>query len=291
MRTRLRHGGGSALVIVAIGVVSAGAAMIAVAKTRPATRPVATRPASDTRAVVPRLKPVVLPKDEPRAKDDDERAALLAEKLLSDPLDSKTRGELIELRGRLRRRDEAALDALARGLSMYVDIGPRIAAESLKIAAGNSTAVSLTTGLPRSLEKIAVESRASTSSKAVRPCSKCGDTHLAPCTAFRCNGSGCVACSKCGGRGVLRGPDRRGVIKVLGLCDKCGGAGAISCKTCGGTGSIACRACRPKRSEAAASLLPAAEVQELRKAICKSRWIRAGGIDLYTSDARLPSPK
>lgn len=293
MKTTLRHSGKSAAVIAAaLAAVLAAPAVVATAQTQPAAgQPASTQPASDAGPVVPRLQPVVLPPDEPVTKDDDDRAAHLARKLLADPLDATSRNELAELRARLLRRDADALDALVGGLRMYLDIGPQLAVGSLDRAAGNSSALSLTTDLPRPLKEIAAESRASATGEAARPCPKCGDTHLAPCTAFRCNGSGCVPCAKCGGSGLNRGPDNFGTIKVLGLCQECGASGVASCQACGGTGSVACRACKPKPSPVRHGGLSAAEIQEIRKVICKAQWIRAGGIDLYTNGARAPSPK
>ncbi len=296
MKTTLRHARQSAAVIAA-----AMAALLVVAATKadqtqqvpqpPASRPAATQPVPDDGPVVPRLQPVVLPADEPVAKDDDARAAQLVKKLLADPLDAAVRNKLAELRTRLQRRDMQALDALACGLRMYLVIGPQLAAGPLETAAGNSMAHSLTSGLGRSLEAIVSASRASATGKMVRVCPKCGDTHLSSCTAFRCNGSGYVPCVKCGGSGVIRGPDSRGVETVLGLCPECGGSGVVSCGACGGTGAVACRGCKAKPSQAAGTLLPASEILEIRKVICKARWIRAGGVDLYTNGARALSPK
>jgi len=291
MKTTLRHHGQLAVAIAAVlAALPAARAVVAVARGEPESQPAATRPASDAGPVVPRLKPVVLPADVPAATSDDDRAAELARKLLADPHDAAARAALGQLRARLRRRDADALDALARGLRMYLDIGLQLAAGPLEKAAGNSSALSLTRGLPHPLEKIVAESRAAATGEAARPCPKCGDTHLAPCTASGCNGSGYVRCAKCGGSGVIRGPDRFTTVKAPRLCPECGGSGVTSCRACGGTGAVACRACKPKPSRAAA-LLGAAEIREIRKVICKARWIRAGGIDLYTNGARAPSPK
>jgi len=294
MKATLLYSGKSAAVIAAaLAAVLALPAAAATAQAQPETQPAATQPDSDVGPVIPRLEPVVLPPDEPAATGDDDRAARLARRLLANPLDVAARNELVELRARLSRRDADAVAALAAGLRMYLEIGPRLAAGPLGTAAGNSVALSLTGELPRPLDKIAAESRAAASAtgQRARPCPKCGDTHLAPCTAYRCNGSGYVSCPKCGGSGVIRGPDSSGTVRVLGVCQTCGGSGVVPCKACGGTGSVPCRACKPKPSRTAATLLPAEEIQEIRKVICKARWIGAGGIDLYTNGARAPSPK
>jgi predicted RNA-binding Zn-ribbon protein involved in translation (DUF1610 family) len=296
MKTTLRHASQSAAVIAAAtAVLLAAGAVIEADQSQPASRPAATQPVPDGGPVVPRLRPVVLPLDDPVtkrvSKDDDARAAQLAKKLLGDPLDTESRDRLFELRARLRRRDAAALDALACGLWIYLDIGPQLAAGPLKKAADNSLAKSLTIGLGRSLEAIVGASRVSATGEAAWVCPKCGDTGFSPCTVSRCNGSGYVPCDKCGGLGEIRGPDSDGIVKVLGLCPECGGTGVVSCQVCGGTGSVACRACKPKPSQAAGTFLPASEIREIQKAICKARWIRAGGVDLYTNGARATSPK
>lgn len=282
--------------------------------TRPAGRdamPPATQPAGNEALVIPALAPprtraepatgsapVAAPL-QPAGDGDAARSAGLLRKLLAGPPDASALSELTALRNRQLQRDADALDALARGLRLYLEIGPQLAAGPLDKATGNPNVFSLTADLPRPLEKIAAECRAAASARpwghlageAAHVCPKCGDTHLAPCTASRCNGSGYVPCPKCGGAGVLRGPDSEGVVRILGLCDQCGGAGVVACQTCGAAGSVECTACKPKPSQAAASLLPATEAQEIRKVICKARWIRAGGIDLYTNGAREPSPK
>jgi len=252
----------------------------ALAPPRPQSEP--AEPAADLTPVVVRVQP---------ANDSDAaRAAGLLRRLLAGPPDAAALGELTVLRNRQLHRDADALDALARGLRLYLEIGPRLAAGLLDKATANPNVFSLTVALPSPLEKIATECRAA-AGEAARVCPKCGDTRLAPCTASRCNGSGHVPCPKCGGAGVLRGLDSNGTVRVLGLCGQCGGSGVVECQACGSTGSVECTACKPKPSQAAASLLPAAEVQEIRKVICKARWIRAGGIDLYTNGAREPSPK
>jgi predicted RNA-binding Zn-ribbon protein involved in translation (DUF1610 family) len=264
----------------------------ALAPPRTRSEPVAdSSPATDSAPVVPLLQPA--------GDGDAARAAGLLRKLLAGPPDAAALSELTALRNRQLHRDADALDALARGLRLYLEIGPQLAAGPLDKATGNPNVFSLTATLPRPLEKIAAECRAAASARpwgslageAAHVCPKCGDTRLAPCTASRCNGSGYVPCPKCGGAGVLRGPDSEGVVRVLGLCGQCSGAGVVACQTCGLAGSVECTACKPKPSQAAASLLPAKEVQEIRKVICKARWIRAGGIDLYTNGAREPSPK
>jgi len=248
-----------------------------------------TEPATEPGPVVPQLQPA---KDPAAA-----RADKLLRKLLNGPPDASALSDLIELRNRLLQRDADALSAIACGLRLYLDIGPQLAAGPLDKAMGNPNVSSLAAALPTPLAKIAGECRAAAlparrgtpAGEAARVCLRCGDTHLAPCS--RCNGSGYVPCPKCGGAGVLRGSDSDGTVRILGLCPQCNGAGVVACQTCGGTGSVECTACKPKPSQAAALLLPAAEVREIRKVVCKARWIRAGGIDLYTKDAREPSPK
>lgn len=298
---------------------AAGLALVASVQAQPmATQPAgrdamppATQPAGNEALVVPALAPPraraepatdsapVVPLLQPAGDGDAARAAGLLRKLLTGPPDAAALSELTALRNRQLQRDADALDALARGLRLYLEIGPQLAAGPLDKATGNPNVFSLTAALPRPLEKIAAECRAAASARpwgslageAAHVCPKCGDTRLAPCTASRCNGSGYVPCPKCGGAGVLRGPDSEGSVRVLGLCGQCSGAGVVACQTCGPAGSVECTACKPKPSQAAASLLPTKEVQEIRKVICKVRWIRAGGIDLYTNGAGEPSPK
>jgi predicted RNA-binding Zn-ribbon protein involved in translation (DUF1610 family) len=275
------------------------------AATQPSSaQPPTTRPAGNDALVIPALAPPkaqtepaadsapVVARPQPPAGGESARAAELLRKLLAGPPDAPALNELIELRNRQLQRDADALDALARGLRLYLEVGPRLAAGPLDKATGNPNVFSLTTGLPTPLEKIAAQCRAAASAReAAHPCPRCGDTRLAPCTASRCNGSGYVPCPKCSGAGVLRGTEGEEAGKVLGLCGQCDGAGVVACQTCGPSGAIECTACKPKPSQAAAYLLPAAEVQEILKAVCKARWIRAGGIDLYTNGAREPSPK
>jgi len=291
MRITLRHASQSAAVIAAAMAALLAAAVIEADETQPASRPTATQPAPDGGPVVPRLRPVVLPADASPAGDDYAGVARLAKKLLADPLDAAARDRLAELRARLQKRDADAMDALACGLRIYLDIGPQLAASPLKKAADNSSAQSLTVGMDRSLEEIIGASRSSAKGEAAWVCPKCGDTGFALCTAFRCNGSGYVPCAKCGGLGVIRGPDKDGIIKVLGFCPECGGSGVVSCQVCRGKGSVACKGCKRKPSQAAGGVLAASELREIQKVICKARWIRAGGVDLYTNGARATSPK
>jgi predicted RNA-binding Zn-ribbon protein involved in translation (DUF1610 family) len=271
-----------------------------------AAQPASTGPAGNEALVTPALAPPraqaapAAASSQPAEDAAAAREAALMRKLLAGPPDASALSELADLRNRQLRRDADALDALARGLRLYLEIGPRLAAGPLDKATANPNVFSLAVALPRPLDEIAGECRATASTRpwgsaaggeAVYLCPKCGDTRLAPCTAGRCNGSGYVTCPKCGAAGVLRGPDSEGTVRVLGMCDQCGGAGVVACQACGGTGSVQCAACKPKPTQAAASLLPEKEVTAIQKVIFKAQWIRAGGIDLYTNGARDPSPK
>ncbi len=48
---------------------------------------------------------------------------------------------------------------------------------------------------------------------------------------FRCNGSGKIGCTACGGQG--RKPDP---ARGIATCTVCMGAGSFKCEACGGTG-------------------------------------------------------
>jgi predicted RNA-binding Zn-ribbon protein involved in translation (DUF1610 family) len=261
-------------------------------------QPPATMPAGDEAVVTPALAPPraqaqpaadatpVVVRLQPAGEGDAAREAQLLRKLLAGPPDDAVLSELAALRNRRLQRDADALDALARGLRLYLEVGPRLAAGPLDKATRNPNVFAVAGSLPRPLGELAAQCRAAAAARETAHfCPRCGDTRLAPCA--RCAGSGYVPCPKCGGAGLLRGSDGR----VLGLCGQCGGAGVVRCQACGGAGSVECAACKPKPGQAEESLLPAAEVREIRTVICKARWIRAGGIDLYTNGAREPAPK
>jgi len=283
------------------GVLAGAVVLAATGQTSPAgksAQPPATMPAGDEAVVTPALAPPraqagpaadsapVVVRLQPAGEGGASHEAQLLRKLLAGPPDDAALSELVALRNRRLQRDADALDALARGLGLYLEVGPRLAAGPLDKATRNPNVFALAGSLARPLAEVAAQCRAAASTRETAHfCPRCGDTRLAPCA--RCTGSGYVPCPKCGGAGVLRGSDGR----VLGLCGQCGGAGVVVCQACGGAGSVECAACKPKPGQAEESLLPAAEVHEIRKVICKARWIRAGGIDLYTNGAREPSPK
>lgn len=217
--------------------------------------------------------------------------------VVAPPLDRRQVGEaalgrLIAARNRELARQAEALEALARGLRLYLRTGPVLAAGPLTKAASHSDVHALTTSLSRPLGKLAAECRAAAAAAPAPdrrggPCYRCGDTGESSC--LKCAASGRVICPTCSGLGAVREEDPAGRTVVTGLCEKCGSSGVIECDRCGGKGRVHCKICEDRPGRPAPP--SAAEQREMKKVICKARWLRAGGIDLYTTGARQVSPK
>jgi len=244
-----------------------------------------TAPADANSVVVP-------PPVAPAAPAGDANAPAGRPPAAPDGFDSAAVSRLAEVRDRELRRQADALEALARGLRLYLTVGPELAADSLATAAAHDDVHALTLALPTPLDKLAAECRAAAAGASHaqgRPCYKCGGTGQASCP--RCAASGRLICPTCSGLGVIRGKDENGRTVVTGLCKECGSTGVVPCELCGGDGLIECPACKGRAAFGAAASLAPGDVLEFRKAVCKARWLRAGGVDLYTAGARQTSPK
>ena len=144
----------------------------------------ATQPAAgEAGLVTPRLAPKLLP---PAGMSDQAPAELL-HRLLAGDRDARLLKALAERRDLALRTDANALDGLARGLRVYLTIGPALAADPLEIAAANPNVYALTIGMPEPLDKLAARCHAEATVKPssfvqAGPCYKCGDTRQMPCS-------------------------------------------------------------------------------------------------------------
>lgn len=234
----------------------------------------------------------------PAAPDE---ARTLAGKLLANPGDTDTRARLAALRTRGQQDRIDALDALALGLEAHLDGQAAQAAPNLQKALQCPYAVMLansvlsTTTLADLARPYTARSGSATPSPATTPaggvCPKCGGLGWVDCTATACMGSGTKNCSTCRGTG-LGAPNRMGGSTIPRPCNPCNGSGAEKCPTCNGNGTLGCDKCggAPPAGPATATG-PSRSVEEIRTIIVMARYLRDGGLDLYSRTAKECSPK
>lgn len=226
----------------------------------------------------------------PAAPDE---ARILAGRLLANPGDTDTRARLAALRTRGQQDRSDALDALALGLEAHLDGQTAQVAPNLRKALLNPYTVTLansvlsTTTLADLARPYTGRPGPATTSPATTPagggCSKCGGLGWVDCTATSCMGSGTRICSTCRGMGLGTGGRP---------CARCGGRGAEECPTCLGKGTIGCDKCAgsPPAGPATATV-PNRSVEDIRKLVTMARYLRDGGLDLYSRTAKECSPK
>ena len=215
------------------------------------------------------------------------KVAALRRRLLADPTDRSALTELAAIRRRHRDVRREALDALERGLRAYLAGDLVVAGEALKKAVASPDVVRLANSfLLQPLDAMIAECparKAPDKTPDAPPCRFCGDTGLKDCST--CKGTGVLRCSKCRGRGVRT--DRR--TRAQMTCDKCGGEGTVGCPKCGGNGVVPCHVCTEKPGAAERARPGPNAVEAVRKVLCMTRYLRAGGLDLYATGALKPA--
>jgi hypothetical protein len=231
---------------------------------------------------------VALAQDTQSAPSLAERIDRARKVLLAQPSNEEAARQLAALR-RLERAERAeALSALADGLSAYLERDLIVAGDLLRKAAASCEVKELADGfLLRSLDEMIAECperKIDAKADDETVCSFCGDTGLADCA--KCKGAGKTRCPKCKGRGELRVSGARGVTVS---CDECRGSGVVTCERCLGSGTMPCRACTKRVEAVQPTQLGPNAIEAARKVICMARYLKAGGVDLYSAGALLPS--
>ncbi len=241
----------------------------------------------------PRSCPAPAPASQPAsAPAPTDEMADLCRTVLADPLDAAAMVRLVELRLLEQRNRRAAFDALIQALQSSLE-GNRAAAHMAILKVREVPEVEK---LAESMLGISLNDLAK-SRNAEEPftlCRSCGDTGLADCS--HCRGTGIVNCSTCKGRGVLRGreagrdPADRSL--TIAPCPDCNAGGAMVCTHCAGRGTVPCRTCsRESDPRPGAALFDEPMLGNIRKLIAQARYLRDGGIDLFSPDALTCAPR
>jgi len=226
----------------------------------------------------------------------DERIDALRVKV-RDTYDPEATKQLAELRIEEKRQRAEAAENLRRGLQAYLRKDFLAAGVDLRKAMRSRSVVQfadcfLLKSVKATAEECPEQTPASTDPEA-KPCSTCGDTGAEDCKS--CNGTGNLRCSKCSGKGIIRVRPRSGVrlprgMKYLNMaCPKCGGTGVVPCAKCAGTGLLPCHVCTRKGVRDEPGELGPNALEAVKKVICMTRYLRQGGIDLYSTEALRPS--
>jgi hypothetical protein len=243
---------------------AAALAGAAAAYKSPTTAP-ATEPAATTQAAA--------------AADANSSVARLVTQVLADPANIAARTRLAGIRESQAAEDLGACEALMNGLDVYLRVGAEAALPGLERAARSKLAVALTASMSKPLNKWLLDVREEAQTEAAargRLCPMCGGLGQKACTATGCYGSGKIPCEKCKGSGGGRLLTMR--------CAECNGSGESPCRACGGSGLMDCTCQKGAAPKITPRVTHAREVQ-IRETIDKIRWVRAGGIDLYTDGA------
>ena len=252
------------MVVLAAAALAGAAAAYKAPATAPATEPAAT------------TQPATAPAG---AADANSPVARLVAQVLADPASAAVRTRLAEIRDSQAAEDQAACDALVNGLEVYLRVGAEAALPNLERAARSRLAAALTASTGHPLDKWmpAVREEAQTEAAARgRLCPLCGGLGQKACTAIGCYGSGKIPCEKCKGSG--------GGKLLTMRCVECNGSGVAPCKACGGSGLMDC-SCQKGATAKITPRVTNAREREIRELIDRVRWVRAGGIDLYTDGA------
>ena len=229
------------------------------------------------------------PASQPARDGDDLRRQLdrLSRQVLADPLDATAATRLGALREQQDQRRSEGLTGLADGLGGWL-IGSRIGvAPALTRALASPDVTELA---DRILGPVAL-----TLDQIVRQwagfgetgvCPDCGQTHQADCTA--CDGAGFLLCRDCRGRGVRPKTGNRSREEA---CSTCRGTGAVRCGSCQGKGTVKCQTCAKETPAGGASSLPTDQRTAVERLAALARYLRDGGVDLYTPRALEKSPQ
>jgi len=209
--------------------------------------------------------------------------------VLADPLDTKAMAQLSELRRVQKQRRYEALDGLVEGLQRYVDDQPAGMRLGLRKALHDPVAMELTEQvLGIDLNQLSTQDGNPLGSDI---CPLCGDT--GSCDCRKCKGIGVSTCATCSGSGIpRRARSRRQLFdNSVTMCTKCGGTGANPCTECKGQGFVRCRKCAQKAILAGSNTgIESKRNEKIKKLIAIARYLRDGGIDLYTPNALKCSP-
>ena len=207
----------------------------------------------------------------------------LTRTVLADPGNLDARQQLNQLRRQQQTRNQQAFDTLARGLHIYRMAGADAAGIWLETARANSYARALMASSSICLDDIIQER----STLADYPfCPHCGDTTRENCVA--CAGTGQRECPLCGGSGIRRHSPSADPNSV---CPRCEHSGSIPCASCRGYGILRCRRCdNQHRSQVSRRELDEETTAELNRIAELARYLRDGGIDLYTNQALSMTP-
>ncbi len=201
--------------------------------------------------------------------------------VLSNPIDSAAHRRLAELRGQQLHERRQALNALARGLTFYIDRRLQSAMPELSKAMQSRYAVDLANSiLLTPLEDVLEECK-----KYKRPktrCPACLETRWAVCRD--CSGAGATVCRECRGGGLAGGRFSR--ARSSGECEGCQGSGHFECRDCDGEGFVRCTRCVARNAGMGAN-----EREAIEKLIAMAVYLRNGGVDFFTHDALKCSPR
>ena len=97
--------------------------------------------------------------------------------------------------------------------------------------------------------------------------------------------SGKIPCDRCKSSGSLR-QDMPGAVRyVTVICPECFGHGVVPCPDCRGAGVAECSGCQKAPGAMDIPRIAPSLEREIRLVLDELRWLRAGGVDLYTNGA------
>jgi hypothetical protein len=268
------------MAVLAAAALAGAAAAYTPPTTTPATPAAEPSPAPTSQPRAAQTQAATAPA--PAAADANSAVARLVAQVLADPANAAARNKLAYIRDSQEVEDLTACQALVNGLEVYIRVGAEAALPALERAACSKLALALTASMSTPLDKWLSEARREAQDESAarkRLCSACGGSGQKPCPAPDCYGSGKVKCDKCKGTGSS-GASRTITMK----CPACDGSGVVACRACDGTGLVDCP-CQKVPGVRIAPRLAEGRKMDLRRVIDQVRWLRAGGIDLYTDGA------
>jgi len=201
--------------------------------------------------------------------------------VLSNPIDSAAHRRLAGLRRQQLQQRRQALNALARGLTFYIDRRLQSTMPELSKAMQSRYVVDLANSiLLTPLEDVLEECK-----KYKKPktrCPSCLETRWAVCKD--CSGSGATVCRECRGMGLAGGRFSR--PGSSGECEGCRGSGYFECGECAGEGFVRCTRCVARNAGMGAN-----EREAIEKLIAMAVYLRNGGVDFFTQNALKCSPR
>ncbi len=214
------------------------------------------------------------------------KAAELRREVLNDPANQQKQEVLGDLLRYQRRQERGALDALAKGLEAYVEVGPCAANLWFQGALCSSQARSLTAqSLGVTLEELMAECNPADGGEAGGPGG--GGPGWQDCGV--CSSTGARVCQTCEGRGRAA-KEESGEEEV---CGKCGGTGGRFCMSCSGYGIVKCRKCAGRgymRAGKPRAIDPKRRAA-IQRLISQAGYLYRGGIDFSTGHALRTTPR